>query len=134
MMLGFCMGQRVALLLCLLAMAHVAESSAWDSEAQLGPTHTTSMAGDGHGTQRKACNDLVGDCIDEEEERAMESDISRRSLAGTAKRYISYSALKKNQVPCNRRGSSYYNCRRSGRVNPYRRACTVITRCKRDLR
>ncbi|KAJ4767985.1 Rapid ALkalinization Factor [Rhynchospora pubera] len=48
-------------------------------------------------------------------------------------RYISYDALKKNRVPCGRRGWSYYNCRRGGRANPYHRGCSFITRCARIL-
>ncbi|KAJ3692090.1 hypothetical protein LUZ60_012440 [Juncus effusus] len=54
----------------------------------------------------------------------------RRGLAGGV-RYISYEALKKDRVPCNRRGNSYYNCMRTTRANPYRRGCSIITRCKK---
>ncbi|OMO54818.1 Rapid ALkalinization Factor [Corchorus olitorius] len=71
----------------------------------------------------------LGDCIENEEEVAMESDISRRVLGG--KRFISYDALKQNQIPCNRRGNSYYNCAAPGRANPYNRGCSVITHCYR---
>nr|CAN78122.1 hypothetical protein VITISV_041547 [Vitis vinifera] len=60
----------------------------------------------------------------------MDSETNRRSLA-QRRRYISYGALRRNQVPCNRRGRSYYNCRRGGRANPYRRGCSVITKCHR---
>ncbi|WJZ99212.1 hypothetical protein VitviT2T_017677 [Vitis vinifera] len=80
------------------------------------------------------CNGLVGECIDEEEEEEEmmgdEVDIVRRSLAQRS-RFISYGALKKNNVPCNRRGNSYYNCARSGKANPYRRGCSAITHCQR---
>ncbi|WOK97928.1 hypothetical protein Cni_G06636 [Canna indica] len=65
-----------------------------------------------------------------EEEAAMESETSRRFLA--QQKYISYDALKKDQVPCNKRGQSYYNCQQHGQANPYHRACTAITRCARD--
>ncbi|KAL1203168.1 Protein RALF-like 4 [Cardamine amara subsp. amara] len=71
-------------------------------------------------------------CIDggEEEERTMTGfDLNRRILR--AARYISYGALKRNNVPCKRRGRSYYNCGRSERANPYRRGCSVITHCYR---
>ncbi|KAL1809061.1 hypothetical protein DCAR_0728587 [Daucus carota subsp. sativus] len=54
---------------------------------------------------------------------------SRRVLAGKAR--ISYDALNKNKVPCNTRGSAYYNCQATGRANPYRRGCTAATRCAR---
>ncbi|KAF3326808.1 protein RALF-like 19 [Carex littledalei] len=55
---------------------------------------------------------------------------NRRGLA-YRRRYISYEALKKNRVPCNRRGKSYYNCKRGRQANPYRRGCSFITRCAR---
>ncbi|EOA32472.1 hypothetical protein CARUB_v10015749mg [Capsella rubella] len=59
----------------------------------------------------------------------MDSEINRRILA--TRRYISYGALRRNTVPCSRRGASYYNCRRGAQANPYRRGCSVITRCRR---
>ncbi|KAK4256621.1 hypothetical protein QN277_006324 [Acacia crassicarpa] len=59
----------------------------------------------------------------------MESEISRRILATT--RYISYGALRRNTVPCSRRGASYYNCRPGAQANPYSRGCSAITRCRR---
>merc|ERR1712137_1308680 len=49
------------------------------------------------------------------------------------RRYISYDALKKNNVPCSQRGRSYYNCNRNTRANPYNRGCTYITHCARNL-
>ncbi|KAK4755000.1 hypothetical protein SAY87_008757 [Trapa incisa] len=71
----------------------------------------------------------VGDSIGEDNELMMDSEIHHRLLAQT--RYISYEALKKNSVPCNRRGQSYYNCNKMKKVNPYKRGCSVITHCKR---
>lgn len=65
----------------------------------------------------------------EEEELAMDSETNRRILAWR-RRYISYGALRRNAVPCSRRGASYYNCRPGARVNPYSRACSRITRCR----
>ncbi|KAJ0264251.1 Rapid alkalinization factor 23 [Hirschfeldia incana] len=59
----------------------------------------------------------------------MDSEINRRMLAN--RRYISYGALRRNSVPCSRRGASYYNCRRGAQANPYSRGCSVITRCRR---
>ncbi|KAI3769281.1 hypothetical protein L6452_00382 [Arctium lappa] len=70
---------------------------------------------------------LVGDTIDMREEMMMESESARRILAGRG--YISYSAMQKNNVPCNQRGRSYYDCNSRGRANPYSRGCNVITRC-----
>lgn len=57
------------------------------------------------------------------------SDAKRRNL-GQAD-YISYAALSKNSVPCNKRGQSYYNCQQPGKANPYRRGCTAVTQCAR---
>lgn len=71
----------------------------------------------------------VGDSIGEDDEMMVDSEINHRLLA--QKRYISYGALKKNSVPCNRRGQSYYNCNRMKKANPYRRGCSVITHCQR---
>jgi hypothetical protein len=59
----------------------------------------------------------------------MDSESNRRILA--ARRYISYGALRRNTVPCSRRGASYYNCRPGAQANPYRRGCSAITRCRR---
>ncbi|KAK1431004.1 hypothetical protein QVD17_14193 [Tagetes erecta] len=70
---------------------------------------------------------LVRDTIDFDEEMMMESETARRVLAG--KRYISYNAMAKNNIPCNQRGQSYYDCNRKGQANPYTRGCNVITRC-----
>lgn len=73
--------------------------------------------------------DTVGDLLGEDEELMMDSEINRRQIA--QKRYISYGALKKNSIPCNRRGQSYYNCKGMKKANPYRRGCSVITHCQR---
>ncbi|KAM3320753.1 hypothetical protein P3S67_007955 [Capsicum chacoense] len=82
-------------------------------------------------SMRKCNGGLVGNCIEDEEEMMMESDITRRVLQGQG-RYISYGAMAKNNIPCNTRGASYYNCHANKRVNPYRRGCTKITRCARS--
>ncbi|XP_068663438.1 rapid alkalinization factor-like [Aristolochia californica] len=76
---------------------------------------------------RSSCNGNLGDCL-EEDEFDMDSEISRRILATS--QYISYEALKKNSVPCSRRGASYYNCRSGAQANPYNRGCSAITRCR----
>ncbi|KAF8031195.1 hypothetical protein BT93_D0408 [Corymbia citriodora subsp. variegata] len=72
----------------------------------------------------------VGDSIGEFNEIMLDSEINRRQLAG-GRRYVSYGALKKNSVPCNRRGQSYYNCNKMKKANPYKRGCSAITHCKR---
>ncbi|KAK1325746.1 Rapid alkalinization factor [Acorus calamus] len=135
------MALRLALL---LALALLAQSSAHDAT-------TTSYSGPDrftHGpnvgpeqptlySSRTCHHDgvLVGECIEEEEEASMESETNRRGrMLYQRRRFISYGALSRDHVPCNRRGQSYYNCRSGqGRVNPYRRGCSVITRCARNL-
>ncbi|CAN0855814.1 Protein RALF-like 33 [Linum grandiflorum] len=82
------------------------------------------------------CNGSIAECMmttadgegDNDEEFAMESESARRILA--SRRYISYGALRRNSVPCSRRGASYYNCRGGGQANPYTRGCSRITRCR----
>ena len=44
--------------------------------------------------------------------------------------YISYGALRRDNVPCSVRGASYYNCRPGGQANPYSRGCSAIARCR----
>ncbi|KGN52797.1 hypothetical protein Csa_014956 [Cucumis sativus] len=58
----------------------------------------------------------------------MDSEINRRILATSS--YISYKSLRANNIPCSRRGSSYYNCQPGAEANPYQRGCTAITRCR----
>lgn len=76
-------------------------------------------------------SELVGECIGPDNEMAMDSETNRRQLSGTQK-YISYSALKKDSVPCNRKGQSYYNCTKMKQANPYKRGCSTITHCQRQ--
>ncbi|XP_010493984.1 PREDICTED: protein RALF-like 22 [Camelina sativa] len=75
------------------------------------------------------CKGSIADCIAEDEEFEFDSEISRRILA--SKKYVSYGAMRKNNVPCSRRGASYYNCKRGAQANPYSRGCSKITRCRR---
>ncbi|KAJ6762682.1 PROTEIN RALF-LIKE 33 [Salix purpurea] len=63
------------------------------------------------------------------EEFEMDTEISRRILATT--KYVSYGALQKNNVPCSKRGASYYNCQNGAQANPYSRGCSRITRAKK---
>lgn len=71
----------------------------------------------------------VGDLIDLAEEMMMESESARRTLYQES--YISLEALKKNAVPCSRRGDSYYGCSQHGKVNPYTRRCPMLSPCAR---
>ncbi|KAM0070441.1 putative rapid ALkalinization Factor [Helianthus debilis subsp. tardiflorus] len=98
-----------------------------------------SAAGDHHISWLPAtgCRGSTAECLAEgadlefdDDEFAMDSESNRRILA-TRRRYISYGALSKNNVPCSRRGASYYNCRSGGQANPYTRGCSAITRCRR---
>ncbi|KQK04278.1 rapid alkalinization factor 23 [Brachypodium distachyon] len=54
--------------------------------------------------------------------------VVRRVLQGGG--YISYGALRRDNVPCSVRGASYYNCRPGAQGNPYSRGCSAITRCR----
>ncbi|KFK36285.1 hypothetical protein AALP_AA4G102800 [Arabis alpina] len=72
-------------------------------------------------------SDLIGE---DEEELMMPSEISRRLLMAQ-KRYIGYETLRRDMVPCQKPGASYYDCR-SGQANSYNRGCETITRCARD--
>uniref|UniRef100_A0A7N0V1X3 Uncharacterized protein n=1 Tax=Kalanchoe fedtschenkoi TaxID=63787 RepID=A0A7N0V1X3_KALFE len=70
---------------------------------------------------------------EDSEHPTMESSLwedHRRALAQNQK-YISYSALKKNSVPCNKKGNSYYNCNSRQKANPYNRGCSKVTNCYR---
>ncbi|PNX55436.1 protein RALF-like 33-like, partial [Trifolium pratense] len=66
----------------------------------------------------------IAECLGDEEFE-LDSEINRRILATT--KYISYGAMKRNTVPCSRRGASYYNCRPGAQANPYSRGCSAIT-------
>lgn len=74
------------------------------------------------------CSGSIAECM-VGGEMEMESESTRRILATT--NYISYGALQGNNVPCSKRGASYYNCRSGGQANPYQRGCSTITRCQR---
>ncbi|XP_073053842.1 protein RALF-like 19 [Primulina eburnea] len=114
------MAFRVGLVIFLAALAAIAAHSK-EYTIDMGFDVDT----DGHG--------LVADALEMDEELMMDSESARRQLAQS--RYISYGALNKNTVPCNRRGASYYSsCRGHQRANPYRRGCTRATHCARNYR
>ncbi|KAJ9686293.1 hypothetical protein PVL29_015274 [Vitis rotundifolia] len=120
---------RLLLLFLILASPMLFQSSSF-TDTNLNVSNSTNELREVIPTSH-TCNGLVGECIEEEKEMmGDEADIVRRSLA-QGSRFISYGALKKNNVPCNRRGNSYYNCVRSGKANPYRRGCSAITHCQR---
>ncbi|KAF1879071.1 hypothetical protein Lal_00047743 [Lupinus albus] len=74
------------------------------------------------------CKGSIAECMEGWEEFELDSEINRRMLATSS--YISYGALRRNSVPCSRRGASYYNCRTGAEANPYSRGCSAITRCR----
>ncbi|XP_050216180.1 protein RALF-like 33 [Mercurialis annua] len=111
------------LLICAILAIHVAISSSTKSPVDFLPMKSG------------GCSGSIAECLmsggsdeDFETEFAMDSEISRRILA--TNRYISYGALRRNTVPCSRRGASYYNCRPGAQANPYSRGCNRITRCR----
>ncbi|KAK6911586.1 Rapid ALkalinization Factor, partial [Dillenia turbinata] len=73
------------------------------------------------------CDGSIAECL-ADEEFDLDSEVNRRILATSS--YISYAALKRNSVPCSRRGASYYNCKPGAQANPYTRGCSAITRCR----
>ncbi|XP_055823286.1 protein RALF-like 22 [Solanum dulcamara] len=117
----------VFMLLATLAFAMMAESSLSSSHfndpvvSTLG--HSTSGGFDELTTGR------IGDTLFEDEEMMMPTESARRAL--NSRDHISYRAMAKNGIPCNRRGASYYQCTRMQKIRPYRRGCSKITRCKR---
>ncbi|TKY54150.1 RALF 33 [Spatholobus suberectus] len=112
-------------LVCAILAVHVAQSS----------SATLDFAGDLDTfflPLKSGCRGSVAECsllADDDTEFLMDSETNRRILAGRS--YISYGALRRNTVPCSRRGASYYNCRPGAQANPYRRGCSAITRCRR---
>lgn len=116
----------VFLTLCAILAVHVSRTTSsavdfiGDSELDFFPAESE-------------CRGSIGECLLSGDgifgsEFEMDSESNRRILAGG--RYISYGALRRNTVPCSRRGASYYNCRPGAQANPYRRGCSRITRCR----
>nr|AGT16335.1 hypothetical protein SHCRBa_256_D11_F_160 [Saccharum hybrid cultivar R570]AGT17389.1 hypothetical protein SHCRBa_176_L06_R_120 [Saccharum hybrid cultivar R570] len=98
-------------------------------------TWTWTWASSPPGGRRRECRGTVAECLaeaSESEEEGLDlvssAESHRRALYGGG--YISYGALRRDNVPCSRRGASYYNCRPGGQANPYHRGCSRITRCR----
>ncbi|KAJ6866454.1 hypothetical protein NC652_037872 [Populus alba x Populus x berolinensis] len=72
-------------------------------------------------TVSRGCSNKIGECFEETE---MESEISRRVLL-MQKRYISYGTLKRDMVPCDKPGASYYDCN-ARQAHPYSRGCEIV--------
>lgn len=128
-LLVICAVILVAHMIALPFPAVDAASSGGDHHLGWIPT-TTSTAGSGCRGSMAECLAEGGDLDFDDMEFAMDSESHRRILANN-RRYISYGALSRNNVPCSRRGASYYNCRSGGQANPYSRGCSAITRCRR---
>ena len=118
----------VALLALLVAAAAVACLPAPASAGELASMLLSRAA---------ACDGVIGECgVDEDEEMVTGAgEALRRSLARKpTARYISYAALRADQVPCNKRDKSYYtNCGSMQQANPYTRGCSAITHCARNM-
>ncbi|XP_021722861.1 protein RALF-like 19 [Chenopodium quinoa] len=127
------MAFKLWLVVVLLALVIGTESYSSFDDSTWGMSRSLASNGDGDLPIMRTCNGRLGDCIGDEEDEVIDTnDEDRRQLRGR-RRYISYDALKKNNVPCNRRGRSYYNCNHNTRANPYNRGCTYITHCARNL-
>ena len=121
------------LALALLLLLAVAASSA---SATGGSHHLDLDLGflSSSGARRRECRGTVAECLAAEESEEERLDLvsspesHRRALYGNG--YISYGALRRDNVPCSRRGASYYNCRPGAQANPYHRGCSRITRCR----
>lgn len=130
-------GAALALLVALAAAAAYLAAPASAGVPDAGALEVLAVVG-GRPRHRQ-CSGAVGECgVDEDEELGLGGDgdgaLLRRALAQRQprNRYISYAALRADQVPCNRRGRSYYsNCASQQPANPYRRGCSAITRCAR---
>ncbi|XP_054822267.1 protein RALF-like 33 [Prosopis cineraria] len=84
--------------------------------------------------KKRVCTGSIEECFSlrETETTTMDSESNRRILA-MQKKFISYDTLRRDMVPCDRPGASYYNCHAKP-ANPYQRGCEIITTCARDFR
>lgn len=85
--------------------------------------------GEFHVMTKRVCTKSIGECLTDP--NMMDSDTNRRLLA-MQKRFISYETLRRDMVPCDRPGASYYNCHAT-QANHYNRGCEVITGCARGI-
>ncbi|KAG1365223.1 protein RALF-like 33 [Cocos nucifera] len=111
-------GLPFLLLSLLVAAATAAHSSGGSGEGAVPLSWIPGMS---------TCQGTIAECL-AGEEFDLSSEVARRILATSD--YISYNALKRDSVPCSRRGASYYNCRPGAQANPYSRGCSAITRCR----
>ncbi|URD85172.1 hypothetical protein MUK42_27101 [Musa troglodytarum] len=102
----------------LVALVILYQAAAGEAGAELPLGWIPSLSG---------CRGPIAECL-AGEEFDLGSEAGRRILATST--YISYGALKRDTVPCSRRGASYYNCRPGAQANPYSRSCSAITQCR----
>ncbi|CAN6363617.1 unnamed protein product [Urochloa humidicola] len=109
------------LLLSLLAAASSSASAISDGDIPLPLTLLPAAGG---------CRGSVGECLagGGDDEMGLGHHHGRALYDGGG--YLSYRALRRDSVPCSRRGDSYYNCRPAAAANPYSRGCSRITRCR----
>ncbi|EER96261.1 hypothetical protein BDA96_02G119300 [Sorghum bicolor] len=126
------MAKLALALLLLLAVTAASASAAGGSHLDLDLDLGSFLSSAG---RREECRGgTVGECLAEDPEpldldlAGASADSHRRALYGGG--YISYRALQRGNVPCSRRGASYYNCRPGAQANPYHRGCSRITRCR----
>ncbi|CAH9071634.1 unnamed protein product [Cuscuta europaea] len=86
---------------------------------------------------KRGCAGMTSECpsmalVEEEEEEEMNSESNRRALL-MRKKYISYETLRRDMVPCDIPGASYYYCKGPAKANSYNRGCEIITRCAREV-
>ncbi|KAF8676406.1 hypothetical protein HU200_046950 [Digitaria exilis] len=106
-------------LLAVLALVAVARAAAGDVSV---PGATAASLGWELG--------VVGAAEDDEFGFPGAADSVARRVLQQGPGYISYGALRRDNVPCSVRGASYYNCRPGAQANPYSRGCSAITRCR----
>lgn len=120
----------VFMLLATLAFAMVAESSFSSSSSFFNDPVVNSLGHNtGGGLDEWMTTSRIGDTLFADEETMMPTESARRALNNQD--HISYRAMSKNAIPCDRRGASYYQCTRMQKIRPYRRGCSKITRCQR---
>ncbi|XP_020269399.1 uncharacterized protein LOC109844693 isoform X3 [Asparagus officinalis] len=80
------------------------------------------------GERKIMSGENVGECLEMSSKKILWAATAvGGGPGGGKKRYISYEALRRDNVPSNRLGKPYYNCHALPKANPYTRGCSVIT-------
>ncbi|XP_047949194.1 protein RALF-like 19 [Salvia hispanica] len=101
-----------------------------DAEKRKPTAAVAALATMAHSSSYGMGQGLVADSMEHLDQEMMMDDPIRRHLGSAG--YISYGALARNKVPCDKRGQSYYNCKEHEAANPYSRGCTRVTSCARS--